>query len=1020
MADTRTTPSSLDATSAADEKKDADDGRGGVRLRAPVAGHESLLEGQASDVWPRGAAVLRDAEDAAADSDAECGADTVEAVETVIGKHPLSLDESLAALRPSGGGDGSTSFFFRMISAPGDSYHVARAWAEVFAAALPPAKMTEACTAGFVTCCAPDPRRFLCGISVFFAYGAKVEPRDLIGLAAVLTMEELKGVFLGGVACVDNPFIPGVSLSVALTEALKNSAETERPILAALQECVDGLILEILERLPQTIDDFPGGVKGCEDIFEPEIAGIVRDSDFRGPLTLALHERQFSKTLCVASLMHEYMSYRFVAGLPNVQDSNNLLGRPKKEKANSTAETTAPTSTSATAATTTAATAAATASAASAAATTITVVTSLPEHEGRKGRDFLYNDGFVAGSKVGKLMQGLGWTGRRTKPNDSDNRLTVRDLQRIFTRTVLPGFQFITIGVLTEPEAYYKVPAVRMALSFYVHLVMLALYTTVVLEDDDGELSNTEIVLTFYVMAEIVSNLVQIWDNFFEYIRNRWNWLECLSLTLLAGGLFVRVVDSDEHIGRGLFALSAPLVFSRVLFFGQILRRQGLVIQMMAILFGEMLQFALVLGTIMMGFTVSFFALFNEEQSYGECWLDVFKAMLGEVGVFEDLYEDSVYRNVAKVLLVMYLLVVGVMLLNLLIAVLSTEHAKVDQQQDRAFRESKVQLMKLYGRIVEGDQLPTPFNLVQLVLWLPFRVLDSCIGVHTSAKVVHEFGVGIAWLMLGPPALLAAWGLWVASVPTAVVRVWRRANFTGKSLTFAVVCSSGVVALHTLVLPIVAFLLWVRSGLDLMVTVFRELGASLCGNDDATRGGNAAGESGEQQRRARRGVGSGAVNDGVGNTSVAQILKDAGHDTPPTSGRRSSFGRGGDGGRGDRSGLSVAKIVAYLEDPETSERREQEEQPATWEQVARMRNHLHADGKGRSEAVLARLARVDADLKASIVELVEQSVASGVERGLRDGLEETVAAMVEGRVGAELARRKAPPQSPVAELSADG
>lgn len=51
-------------------------------------------------------------------------------------------------------------------------------------------------------------------------------------------------------------------------------------------------------------------------------------------------------------------------------------------------------------------------------------------------------------------------------------------------------------------------------------------------------------------------------------------------------------------------------------------------------------------------------------------WLDVFKAMLGEVGVFEDLYEDSVYRDVAKLLLVVYLLVVTVMLLNLLIAVL--------------------------------------------------------------------------------------------------------------------------------------------------------------------------------------------------------------------------------------------------------------------------------------------------------------------------------------------------------------
>ena len=50
--------------------------------------------------------------------------------------------QALAALRPNGGGDGSTSTFFcRVIKAPGDGFHVARAWAEVFSAALPPTKV---------------------------------------------------------------------------------------------------------------------------------------------------------------------------------------------------------------------------------------------------------------------------------------------------------------------------------------------------------------------------------------------------------------------------------------------------------------------------------------------------------------------------------------------------------------------------------------------------------------------------------------------------------------------------------------------------------------------------------------------------------------------------------------------------------------------------------------------------------------------------------------------------------------
>lgn len=45
---------------------------------------------------------------------------------------------------------------------------------------------------------------------VLFAYGADVDPTNLLDLAKELTLEELSGIFLGGVACVDNPFIPGV------------------------------------------------------------------------------------------------------------------------------------------------------------------------------------------------------------------------------------------------------------------------------------------------------------------------------------------------------------------------------------------------------------------------------------------------------------------------------------------------------------------------------------------------------------------------------------------------------------------------------------------------------------------------------------------------------------------------------------------------------------------------------------------------------------------------------------------
>lgn len=71
-------------------------------------------------------------------------------------------------------------------------------------------QMSRACTACFSACVGGEPRGLLPGMSVLFAYGADVEPVGLIDLARKLTLSELKDIFLGGVACVDNPFIPGV------------------------------------------------------------------------------------------------------------------------------------------------------------------------------------------------------------------------------------------------------------------------------------------------------------------------------------------------------------------------------------------------------------------------------------------------------------------------------------------------------------------------------------------------------------------------------------------------------------------------------------------------------------------------------------------------------------------------------------------------------------------------------------------------------------------------------------------
>lgn len=63
------------------------------------------------------------------------------------------------------------------------------------------------------------------------------------------------------------------------------------------------------------------------------------------------------------------------------------------------------------------------------------------------------------------------------------------------------------------------------------------------------------------------------------YSADHWNVIDFLGLGLVAGGLVVRAADETSSWGRALYALSAPLLFSRMLFFAQMFRFQGPMVQ---------------------------------------------------------------------------------------------------------------------------------------------------------------------------------------------------------------------------------------------------------------------------------------------------------------------------------------------------------------------------------------------------------------------------------------------------------
>lgn len=196
----------------------------------------------------------------------------------------------------------------------------------------------------------------------------------------------------------------------------------------------------------------------------------------------------------------------------------------------------------------------------------------------------------------------------------------------------------------------------------------------------------------------------------------------------------------------------------------------------------ELGQFLVVMTVVMLGFSLSFFALFKDAkgQTFRDSLLDVFQAMLGEVGLFDE-FVGTQFDVAATVLLVFYLVIMSIMLLNLLIAVMSTAHGKVEELV--LIRVARARVYMYYRWVVDHDALPPPLNVVQLVMLLPCRTVDCLCHTDTYPLARRFMGRLMFWLVMGPFAVVVGSLLWLVSIPNAVAVIWGKRSFSMASKT---------------------------------------------------------------------------------------------------------------------------------------------------------------------------------------------------------------------------------------------
>ena len=231
-----------------------------------------------------------------------------------------------------------------------------------------------------------------------------------------------------------------------------------------------------------------------------------------------------------------------------------------------------------------------------------------------------------------------------------------------------------------------------------------------------------------------------------------------------------------------------------------------------------LLKFGVVLAVVVMGFAASFHALYRED-SLNEILLNLFMTMLGDVTFFDQLEDSSRghYVAVGRLILALFIIVVTVMLLNLLIAILSTAHAGIHNNMKKEFKVSTARTIQHYRLFVELDIVPAPFNILQSILILPFTVTGRQ-GNDSCRRVKRVIGQVVFWLTLGPIAVLAGLILWVASFLRIILLLSIfRSNNPDDRLDFYIFLVLVIFA------PIIVIVMWLKEPFIWIMQVFEFL-----------------------------------------------------------------------------------------------------------------------------------------------------------------------------------------------------
>lgn len=96
-------------------------------------------------------------------------------------------------------------------------------------------------------------------LACLLKYGTCLTSKQISSVGSGVGFEPLRKCLLDAVCLATNPLLVGMTLSLQLEDAAGCGREGQRQMASRLQKEVEDLVLEVFERLPQTVDGFQNG-----------------------------------------------------------------------------------------------------------------------------------------------------------------------------------------------------------------------------------------------------------------------------------------------------------------------------------------------------------------------------------------------------------------------------------------------------------------------------------------------------------------------------------------------------------------------------------------------------------------------------------------------------------------------------------------------------------------------------------------------------------------------------------------